>query len=151
MKKAIFAGSFDPFTIGHYNIVTRGLTLFEEIIIAIGVNGTKKSMFSVEKRVNLIKEAFKGEKRIKVMTYKGLTTDFAHVQQANFLLRGVRGTADLEYEQTVAEVNKRLTDIETILLFTDSQYGYISSTVVRDLINHGKDVSAMLPPNVRLD
>lgn len=151
MKKAIFSGSFDPFTIGHYNIVTRGLALFEEVIVAIGVNGAKKSMFSVEKRVNLIKEAFNEEKRVKVMTYEGLTIDFAHEQQADFLLRGVRGNTDLEYEQTVAEVNKRLTDIETVLLFTDSRYGYISSTVVRDLINHGKDVTNMLPPNVGLE
>jgi pantetheine-phosphate adenylyltransferase len=150
MKRAIFPGTFDPFTIGHYNIVQRGLTIFDEIIIAIGQNQSKKTLFSIEKRLDLIQQAFKDEHRVKVASYNNLTVDFALSVQADFVLRGLRSVSDFEYEHTVADANRKLTGIETVILFTYSEYSYISSTVTRDLISYGKDISAFLPPNVKL-
>ena len=150
MKRAIFPGTFDPFTVGHYSIVQRGLTLFDEIVIGIGTNQTKKTLFPLEKRIDIISKAFSGENRVKVMTYDSLTVDFAQAIEAGFILRGLRSVSDFEYEHSIADANCKLTGIETILLFTDYQYSYISSTVVRDLITYGKDISAFLPPNVNV-
>ena len=150
MKRAIFPGTFDPFTVGHYSIVQRGLTLFDEIVIGIGTNQTKKTLFSLEMRMDIIAQAFRNENRVKVTTYDCLTVDFAQSVDAGFILRGLRSVSDFEYEHTIADANRKLTGIETILLFTDYQYSYISSTVVRDLITYGKDISAFLPPNVTL-
>ncbi len=147
MNKAIFPGTFDPFTIGHYDIVKRGLQLFDEIIIAIGVNQTKKTMFDLEKRKHIIEDAFSSEKRVKVRTYNTLTVDFAEQTEANFILRGVRTVSDFEYEQTIANANRQLKDIETVILFTDPKYSFISSTVVRELLIYNKDISQFLPPN----
>jgi len=150
MKRAIFPGTFDPFTIGHYSIVQRGLYLFDEIIIGIGLNQTKKSLFSVEKRIEMIRQAFEYEPRVKVLSYNSLTVDFALSVQADYVLRGLRTVSDFEYERTIADTNRKLTGIETVILFTESEYSYISSTVARDLISFGKDISAFLPPNVKL-
>ncbi|HEY5589668.1 MAG TPA: pantetheine-phosphate adenylyltransferase [Paludibacter sp.] len=150
MKRAIFPGTFDPFTIGHYSIVQRGLYLFDEIIIGIGLNQTKKSLFSVEKRIEMIRQAFEHEPRVKVLSYNSLTVDFALSVQADYVLRGLRTVSDFEYERTIADTNRKLTGIETVILFTESEYSYISSTVARDLISFGKDISAFLPPNVKL-
>jgi len=146
MKKAIFPGTFDPFTIGHYSVVKRGLHLFDEIIIAIGVNQTKKTLFSVEKRVEMINKVFENEPRVRVGTYNSLTIDYAKEINAGFILRGLRSVSDFEYEQNIADANRKLSGIETVLLFTDSEYSFISSTVVRDLINYGKDITLFLPP-----
>jgi len=150
MKRAIFPGTFDPFTIGHYSIVQRGLTFFDEIVIGIGINQTKKTLFSIEKRIEIIQQAFVNEPRIKVLSYNSLTVDFALSVQAEFVLRGLRSVGDFEYERTTADANRKLTGIETVILFTESKYSYISSTVVRDLISYGKDISIFLPPNVIL-
>lgn len=150
MKRAIFPGTFDPFTIGHYSIVQRGLTFFDEIIIGIGSNQSKKTLFTVEKRLDLIQQAFKDEARVKIASYNSLTIDFALSVQADFILRGLRSVGDFEYERTTADANRKLTGIETVILFTESKYSYISSTVVRDLISYEKDISAFLPPNVKL-
>ena len=150
MKRAIFPGTFDPFTIGHYSIVERGLTFFDEIIIGIGINQTKKTLFSIEKRIEIIEQAFVNEPRVKVRSYNSLTVDFALSVQAEFVLRGLRSVGDFEYERTTADANRKLTGIETVILFTESKYSYISSTVVRDLISYGKDISIFLPPNVIL-
>ena len=150
MKRAIFPGTFDPFTIGHYSIVQRGLTLFDEIVIGIGTNQTKKTLFPLEKRLDIISQTFRDETHVKVMTYDSLTVDLAQSIDANFILRGLRSVADFEYEHSIADANHKLTGIETVLLFTDYQYSYISSTVVRDLITYGKDISAFLPPNVKI-
>jgi pantetheine-phosphate adenylyltransferase len=150
MKRAIFPGTFDPFTIGHYSIVKRGLSIFDEIIIAIGLNQSKKTLFTIEKRLEMIHQAFKDEPRVKVASYDSLTVDFALSVQADFVLRGLRSVSDFEYEHTVADANRKLTGIETVILFTDFEYSYISSTVTRDLISYGKDISAFLPPNVKL-
>ena len=145
MKRAIFPGSFDPFTIGHHDIVLRGLQLFDEIIIGIGHNISKRDAFPLEERLAAIQSAFKSEPRVKVMAYDGLTVDFAAEQQAQFILRGVRSVQDFDYERNIAEANKQLSGIETVLLYTRPEYAYISSTLLRDLHSHGKDISPYLP------
>lgn len=145
MKRAIFPGSFDPFTIGHHDIVLRGLQLFDEIIIGIGHNISKRDAFPLEERLAAIQSAFKSEPRVKVMAYDGLTVDFAAEQQAQFILRGVRSVQDFEYERNIAEANKQLSGIETVLLYTRPEYAHISSTLLRDLHAHGKDISPYLP------
>jgi len=150
MKRAIFPGTFDPFTIGHYSIVQRGLTIFDEIVIGIGLNQAKSTLYSVEKRLDLIQQAFKDEPRVKIASYNSLTVDFALSVDAGFVLRGLRSVGDFEYERTVADANRKLTGIETVILFTEAKYSYISSTVTRDLISYGKDISDFLPPNVKL-
>ena len=150
MKRAIFPGTFDPFTIGHYSIVKRGLTFFDEIVIGIGLNQTKKTLFSIEKRLDIIQQAFSNEPRVKVASYNSLTVDFALSVQADYILRGLRSVGDFEYERTIADANRKLTGVETVILFTESEYSYISSTVARDLISYGKDITAFLPPNVKI-
>lgn len=145
MKRAIFPGSFDPFTIGHHDIVLRGLQLFDEIIIGIGHNISKRDAFPLEERLAAIQSAFKSEPRVKVMAYDGLTVDFAAEQQAQFILRGVRSVQDFEYERNIAEANKQLSGIETVLLYTRPEYAHISSTLLRDLRAHRKDISPYLP------
>jgi pantetheine-phosphate adenylyltransferase len=150
MKRAIFPGTFDPFTIGHYSIVKRGLNIFDEIIIGIGNNQSKKTLFSIEKRIEMIQKAFTNEKRVKVIAYNSLTVDFAQEVNAGFILRGLRSVGDFEYERTIGDTNRILTGIETVILFTEAEYAHISSTVARDLISYGKDISSFLPPNVIL-
>jgi len=150
MKRAIFPGTFDPFTIGHYSIVERGLALFDEIIIGIGVNQLKRTLFDEAKRLDIIQQAFVGESRVKVLVYNSLTLDFAKSVDAGFILRGLRTVADFEYERTIGDTNRILSGVETVILFTESAYSHISSTVARDLISYGKDISSFLPPNVKL-
>jgi len=150
MKRAIFPGTFDPFTIGHYSIVQRGLSFFDEIVIGIGLNQSKKTLFSVDKRLDIIQQAFIDEPRVKVASYDSLTVDFALSVDASFVLRGLRSVVDFEYERSIADANRKLTGIETVILFTESEYSFISSTVTRDLIAFGKDISTFLPPNVKL-
>ena len=150
MKKAIFPGSFDPFTIGHYSVVKRGLELFDHITIGVGSNCSKKSFFTLEKRLDIIRQAFHDEPRVSVKAYDSPTIDFAKEEKADFILRGVRSANDFEYEKSIADINKRLSSIETVLLFTEPQHSAVSSTIVRDLLNYGKDVAAFLPPGVKL-
>ena len=150
MKRAIFPGTFDPFTIGHYNLVMRGLDIFDEIIIGIGVNLSKKTLFDSGKRIDIIRQAFSNEPRVRVMTYDSLTVDFAASVEAKYILRGLRTVSDFEYEHTIANANRQLNGLETVLLFTETEYSFISSTVVRDLIAYGKDITAFLPPHVKL-
>ena len=144
-KQALFAGSFDPFTIGHYSVVKRALPMFDKITIGIGINSGKKSMFPVEERVKAIEKAFAGEERIEVKVYDCLTMDFAKEIGADVLLRGVRTTKDFEYEREIADINLKLGGIETVLLINEPEYASISSSVVRELITYGKDVSELLP------
>ena len=145
-KLAIFAGSFDPFTIGHKNIVDRALaSVADEVIVAIGINYEKKYMFSLEERLQAIQKAFQNEPRVRVETYEGLTTDFAKRVGGSFLLRGVRSVKDYEFERDMAEVNHRLTGIETVLLFTDAKYSCVSSSIVRELISYHQDIKEFLP------
>ncbi len=150
MKRAIFPGTFDPFTIGHYSIVERGLAMFDEIIIGIGINQSKKTLFSAEKRLDIIQQAFVNEPRVKCLVYNSLTIDFAQSVDAHFILRGLRTVADFEYERTIGDTNRIISGVETVILFTESAYSHISSTVARDLISFGKDISAFLPPNVKI-
>lgn len=143
MQKAIFPGSFDPFTIGHADIVRRALPLFDEIIIGIGINHLKKPLFPLEERVERIRKAFADEPKVKVIPFDSLTVDFAREHGAQYLLRGIRTTADFEYERTMADANRQLAEegIETIVLFTPPELAHISSSLVRDLASHGKDIS----------
>ena len=150
MKIAIFPGSFDPFTVGHYDIVMRGLPLFDEIIIGIGRNVNKQGYFPIEKRMEAIQSAFADEPRVKVMCYEGLTTDFAQAQRATCILRGVRSVQDFEYERNIAEANKQLCGIETVLLYTRPEFAHISSSLVRELRSYNKDITPYLPQSQRL-
>lgn len=143
--KCLFPGSFDPFTLGHKSIVDRILPLADEVVIAIGVNAGKKSMFSLEERMAQIQKVYASEPRVKVTSYEGLTTDFAESIGATVMVRGVRTAQDFEFERTLADVNRQLTGIETILLITEPQYSAISSSVVRELLSYGKDVKDFLP------
>lgn len=150
MKRAIFPGTFDPFTIGHFSIVKRGLSIFDEIVIGIGVNHLKKTLFDEEKRFDIIRQTFVDEPRVKVQVYNSLTIDFAQSVDARYILRGLRTVADFEYERTIADTNRILSGVETVILFTEATYAHISSTVARDLMSYGKDIRAFLPPNVKL-
>ena len=148
MKRAIFPGSFDPYTIGHHDIVMRGLQVFDEIVIGIGHNYTKRETFPLDERLAAIQRIYSNEPRVRVEVYEGLTVDFALKNHAQFILRGVRSTLDFEYERNIAEANKQLSGIETILLYTRPEYAHISSTLVRDLHSHGKDIAAYLPKTI---
>lgn len=147
MKKiALFPGSFDPFTNGHYDIVCRGLEIFDEIIIAIGHNSTKNRYFDIEILHSKIVETFADKPQISVVLYNELTSEFAKKNNANFLLRGLRNTTDFEYENSIAQVNKDLnSQLETVFLITSPKHSAISSTIVRELHRFGADVSAYLP------
>ena len=148
MRRAIFPGSFDPLTLGHEDIIKRGLTLFDEIIIAIGVNADKKYMFNLQERVDFVEKAFKDEAEIKVHTYNGLTVDFCKKIEVNFILRGLRNPADFEFEKAIAHTNRHLSEIETVFLLTSSGKSYISSSIVRDVIRNGGDYSGLVPKSV---
>jgi pantetheine-phosphate adenylyltransferase len=149
MRRAIFPGSFDPLTLGHDDIIRRGLTLFDELIIAIGVNAEKKYMFSLQERVGFVEQTYKNEPKIKVVTYKGLTVDFCKKMDADFILRGLRNPADFEFEKAIAHTNRKLSTIETVFLLTSSGKSYISSSIVRDVIRNGGDYSILVPSAVK--
>ncbi len=148
MRRAVFPGSFDPLTLGHYDIIKRGITLFDELIIAIGINAEKKYMFTLEERKHFIEEAFKNEPKIQVVTYEGLTVHFCKEINANFILRGLRNPADFEFEKAIAHTNRRLSEIETVFLLTSSGKSYISSSIVRDVIRNGGDYTGLVPDTV---
>ncbi len=150
MRRAIFPGSFDPLTLGHYDIIMRGITVFDELIIAIGKNADKKYMFSLEDRMRFISEAFKEEKQIKVLTYEGLTVDFCKEVDAQYILRGLRNPGDFEFEKAIAHTNRKLSEIETVFLLTSSGKSYISSSIVRDVIRNGGDYTGLVPESVRV-
>lgn len=142
---ALFPGTFDPFTLGHQSLVKRVLTCADAVVIAIGINEKKQTYYTLEQRVEAIRSLYADEPRVKVITYSGLTVDVAQQEGASFILRGVRSVIDFEYEKAIADVNRQLTGIETLLLFTEPAYAHISSSVVRELLHFGKDVSAFLP------
>ena len=149
-RVALFPGSFDPFTCGHESIVRRALPLFDKFVIAIGVNVDKRSFMSMEQRKALIESVFKDDPRVEVISYTGMTVDAARDVGAQFIVRGVRLIQDFENEKHLAEVNRDLTGIETILLYTLPEYSHISSSIVRELVRYGQDVSAYLPKGADL-
>ena len=148
---AVFPGSFDPITIGHYSIVEKALPLFDKIIIAVGTNTSKKYLFDADKRLALTKSAFSKLPKVEVKEFDGLTVDFCKTENAQFLLRGLRNNIDFEYEKPIAEINKILQPgLETIFLITDSQHSCVSSSIVRELIKNKSNVDQFLPPSVKL-
>ncbi len=149
MRRAIFPGSFDPITLGHYDIIHRGIPLFDELVIAIGINADKSYMFPLEARQRFITEAFKEEPKIKVLTYEGLTVDFCKKIGADYILRGLRNPGDFEFEKAIAHTNRKLSEIETVFLLTSSGKSYISSSIVRDVIRNGGDYTGLVPETVR--
>lgn len=151
MKRAIFPGTFDPFTIGHYSVVQRALTFMDEVIISIGINESKRTCFPTEKRVEMIRKFYADEPRVKVEAYDGLTVDFALQHEAQVIIRGIRTVRDFEYEETIADINRKLSGIETILLFTEPELTSVSSTIVRELLQFGKDVTPFLPEGMDIN
>jgi pantetheine-phosphate adenylyltransferase len=145
MKRAVFPGTFDPFTLGHQALVERGLKLADEIIISIGINLNKKSYFTLDKRIESIRELYKNELSIRINTYDSLTSDLAEKVKADFILRGVRTVQDFEYEKTIANINLKLSGIETVILITEPEYAHISSSIVRELLLYKKDISNFVP------
>ena len=151
MKKAIFPGSFDPITKGHEALVNRGLELFDEIIIAIGTNSSKKYMFSLEERIDFIKQTFEGNPKIKVESYEGLTIEYCKNKGCQFILRGLRTSADFEFERAISQVNRELDNsIETVFLITNPELSAISSSIIRDIIHNNGDASKFLPENLQI-
>lgn len=144
-RVALFPGTFDPFTIGHESLVKRGLLLMDEIVIAIGINDSKKTYFTLDQRIEFITKLYKEEPRVKVASYESLTVDFAKKIGARFILRGIRSVIDFEYEKTIADMNRTISGIETFLLFTEPSLTHISSSHVRELLRYGHDISSFIP------
>ena len=147
---ALFPGTFDPFTIGHESLVQRALGLVDEIVIAIGVNESKKTYFSLERRLDMIGDLYENEPRVKVGYYDCLTIDFAKKTGAKYILRGIRSVNDFEYEKTIADMNRALSGIETFVLFTEPALTHVSSTQVRELLRYGHDVSDFVPKGMKI-
>lgn len=145
MKIALYPGTFDPFTIGHLSVLERALPLFDKIVVAIGVNDAKKCFSPIQQRVEEISLLFTDEPKVKVVSYEGLTVDVAKQEGAEYILRGVRSVADFQYEQHLADINRNISGIETVLLYTLPEQSYISSSMVRELARNGYDVSGFLP------
>ena len=145
MRRAIFPGTFDPFTIGHSSVINRALTFIDEIVIGIGINENKNTYFPTEKREDMIRNLYRNEPRIIVQSY-----DFAKQMNANLIIRGIRTVKDFEYEETIADINRKLTGIETILLFTEPELTCVSSTTVRELLKYGKDISMFIPEGMEI-
>lgn len=145
MATAIFVGSFDPFTIGHQSVVNRALPLFDRLVIGVGVNERKQCMFTAEQRVEAIRQLYAHDARVVVDSYSDLTISFAHRHQATFVVKGVRNVLDFEYEREQADINRRLSGLETVLLYAEPGFDSISSSMVRELAHFGQDVSAFIP------
>jgi len=146
---AVFAGTFDPFTLGHQDIAQRGLALYDKLVIAIGLNALKHPFFSTEARIAMIRDAFPNEPRLEVTAFDGLTTDLCQRLGASFLLRGLRSATDFDYERTIAQANRMIApSVETVFLMSRPEHAAITSTVVRDLLSHGHEVRAFLPSEV---
>ncbi len=149
-KIAVFPGSFDPITLGHFDIIKRSIPLFDQIIVAIGINAEKKYMFSIDDRKRFIENGFKDEPSVSVVTYEGLTIDLCKKVGADFILRGLRNPADFEFEKAIAHTNRKLSNIETVFLLTAADTAFISSSIVRDVIRNGGDYTILVPPSVQV-
>jgi len=148
---AIFPGSFDPVTRGHESIVRRALPLFEKVIVAIGENGEKKSYFPLDKRLVWLQEIFHGEQKVEITTYSGLTVDFCQKNKITYILRGLRTAADFEFERSIGQMNKLMyPGIETVFLLCEPEYASLSSSIVRDIIRNGGDVTQFVPEGIRV-
>lgn len=149
---AVFPGSFDPITLGHFDIIERAAPLFDQIIVAIGHNAEKKYMFTLEQRKNWLEESLRNFRNVKVDVYQGLTVDYCKTKNARFILRGLRNPADFEFEKAIAHTNRAITnrEIETVFLLTSSGKSYISSSIVRDVMRNGGDYTILVPPEVRI-
>ncbi|MGB0777312.1 MAG: pantetheine-phosphate adenylyltransferase [Flavobacteriaceae bacterium] len=145
MKKAVFPGSFDPITKGHFDILNRALPMFDQIIIAIGKNSEKKYMFPLEKRIEFIRQSFGNDPKIIIDTYQGLTVDYCLENNIDFILRGLRNPADFEFEKAIAQTNRKLAGIDTVFLLTSAETAFISSSIVRDVLRNNGDVSDFIP------
>ena len=150
IKRAVFPGSFDPITLGHFDIIKRSVSLFDEVVVAIGINAEKKYMFSLEDRKKFIEESFKDLPKVSVITYEGLTIDLCKQIKAEFIVRGLRNPADFEFEKAIAHTNRRLSKIETVFLLTAANTSYISSSIVRDVIRNGGEFGLLVPDAVKL-
>jgi pantetheine-phosphate adenylyltransferase len=152
MKKiAVFPGSFDPFTIGHEAIIRRAMSLFDEIIIAVGANALKKNFYSLETRKEMIRKVFENDANVKVDHYEGLTVDYCKKMGAGYLLRGLRTAADFEFERAIGQVNKAMAPgVESVFLLTVPEHSFINSTIVRDIIKSGGDASRFVPSAINL-
>jgi pantetheine-phosphate adenylyltransferase len=149
-KKAVFPGSFDPITTGHVDLVRRALQLFDEIIIAIGVNSQKQALFDVEKRKQWIEDVFKDEPRVKVDVFEGLTVHYCKKVDAHFLIRGLRNASDFDYEKTISQLNHIVGEnVETVFLISKPEYSHISSTIVREIIKGKGDARPFLPEGIK--
>ena len=149
MKRAVFPGSFDPITLGHCDIINRGTQLFDELIIGIGENLSKNYLFSLEQRKAFIENIFSDNKKIKVFIYSGLTTDFCKEVKANYILRGLRNSSDFEYENSIAQTNKKTGEIETVFLLSSPEKSFISSSIVREIIKHNGKFEDLVPNSVK--
>lgn len=149
MKIAVFPGSFDPITTGHVDLILRSLPLFDKIVVAIGVNSAKKTLFSLETRLAWLKEVFKDESKIEVGHFEGLTVEYCKSISANYLIRGLRNASDFDYEKTISQLNSVIGDgLETFFLIAKPGYSHVSSTIVREIIKAGGDASAFVPKEV---
>jgi len=145
----LFPGTFDPITLGHTDVIDRAMDLFDGVVVGIGTNSTKTPMFQIEQRIEWIREIYKEQPKVKVVTYEGLTVNFCKQINARFILRGIRGIADFEYEKAIADVNRMMdSNIETIFLSCTPKYSTIASTLVRDVLRYGGDASQLLPEKV---
>ena len=150
MRRAIFPGSFDPITLGHQDIIERSISLFDEIIIAVGTNSDKKYMFTLAQRINFITDTFAENKSISVTSYKGLTIEFCKKSNADFIIRGLRNPADFEFEKAIAHTNRTLSEIETVFFLTTAKTSFISSSIVREVISNQGNYTKLVPSAVRV-
>ena len=150
-KIAVFPGSFSPFTLGHQYVINRAMALFDKIIIAVGSNSSKEYYFTEEQRIQWMEDIFKDEPKVEIRKYEGLTVDFCKSIGANFILRGLRNSKDFNYEKEIAQVNQTLNEeIETIFIITSSEYSHISSTLVREVVKNGGDISKFVPKGIKI-
>jgi len=150
-KTAVFPGSFDPFTVGHEALVRRALMLFDKVIIAVGENSDKKNLFTIENRMKMISKVFEGEGKVVVTKFRGLTVDFCRKNNASYILRGLRTSADFEYERAMGQMNRKMApEIDTVFLLTSTEHTPVNSTIVRDVIVNGGDASMFVPSVIKI-